>query len=260
MRANGRTSYQDCFGTIYTGIVLRFGEQAIFRHPVGTARGRNRQTFKQLRKEKAANKMDLGKTYETDEHYMGTSDGTFTARTCRRMPSDGQWNLKAVKAVTGDPWNMEAGRLIGRPRHTRIQVLPLLPEAPIHSHLPESSESATIPPVPPPVLPQAPPPPSAPSAPPDPVPTTSMTVDDEQSRVQEWRRHAERQAEVHLEDLYPAITLSDETPGGLGRAVGALEVIEEVEPSDPEEDDESDYVAGGDFEREEADIGVVWRS
>ena len=36
-----------------------------------------------------------------------------------------------------------------------------------------------------------------------------------------------------------------------GRAVGALEVIEEMEPSDPEEDDECDYVAGGDFEREE---------
>ena len=84
-----------------------------------------------------------------------------------------------------------------------------------------------------------------------------MTVDDEQSRGQEWRRHAKRQGEVPLENLDPAMMLSDETPGGLGRAVGALEVIEEAEPSDPEEDDESDYVAGGDFEREE---GVVWRS
>ena len=104
MRANGRTSYQDCFGTVYTGIVLRFGEQAVFRHPVGTAAGRNQQTFKQLRKEKAANKMDigiwLGKTYETDEHYMGKSDGIFTARTCRRMRSVGQRKLDAVKAVT----------------------------------------------------------------------------------------------------------------------------------------------------------------
>ena len=172
MRANGRTSYQDCFGTIYMGIVLRFGEQAIFRRPVGTATGRNRQTFKQLRKEKAANKMDLGillgKTYETDEHYMGTSDGIFTARTCRQMPSDGQWRLHAVKAVTGVPWNMGAGRLIGRPRHARVQVLPSLPEAPTHSHQPESSESATgppVPPVPPPVPPTAPPPPPPPSAP-----------------------------------------------------------------------------------------------
>ena len=97
MRTNGRTSYRDCFGTIYTGIVLRFGEQAVCRHPVGTAAGRNRQTFKQLRKEKAAKKMDLGiwlgKTYETDEHYMGMSSGIFTARSCRRMPSDGQWKL-----------------------------------------------------------------------------------------------------------------------------------------------------------------------
>ena len=127
MRANGRTSNQDCFGTICAGILLRFVEQAIFRHPVGTAAGRNRQTFKQLRKEKAANRMDLGiwlgKTYETDEHFMGTSDGIFTARTCRRMPSDGQWKLDAKKAVTGVPWNMGAGRLIGRPRHARVQVL-----------------------------------------------------------------------------------------------------------------------------------------
>ena len=152
---------------------------------------------------------------------------------------------------------MEAGRLIGRPRHTRIQVLPSLPEAPSHSHQPESSKSATIPPVPPPVPPLAPPPPSAP---PDSVPTASMTVEDEQSRVQEWRRHTKRQAEVPLEDLDPAMILSDETPGGLGRAVRALEVIEEMEPSDPEEDDECDFVAGGDFEREEADIGVVRRS
>ena len=222
MRANGRNSYQDCFGTIYTGIVLRFGEQAIFRHPVGTAIRRNRQTFKQLRKEKAANKMDLGiwlgKTSETYEHFVGTSDGIFTARTCRRISSDGQWNLDAVKAVTGAPWNMGAGRLIGRPRHARIQVLPSLPEASFHSHQPESTESATVPPVPPP----APPPPSAP---PDPVPTASRTVDDEQSRVQEWRRHAKRQAEVPLEDLDPAIILSDVTPGGLSRVVGVLEVL-----------------------------------
>ena len=47
------------------------------------------------------------------------------------------------------------------------------------------------------------------------------------------------------------MTLSDDTPGGLGRAVRALEVIEEAEPSDPEEDDESENVAGKDLEREE---------
>ena len=117
-----------------------------------------------------------------------------------------------------------------------------------YSHQTESTESATGLPVPPPVPPPAHLPPSAP---PDKVPTPSMTVDGGQSCVQEWRRHAKRQAEVPLEDLDPAMILSDETPGGLARAVGTLEVIEEVEPSDPEEDDESDYVAGGDFEREE---------
>ena len=209
MRANGRTSYQDCFGTVYTGIVLRFGEQAIFRHPFGTAAGRNRQTFKQLRKEKAANKMDLGiwlgKTYETDDHYTGTSDGIFTARTCRRMPPHGQWKLDAVKAVTGVPWNVGAGRPIGSPGHARVQVLPSLPEATANSQASESRETAAAPPVPPP----APPPP----APADPVPSALMTVDDEQSRVHEWRRHAKRQAEVPLEDFDPAMVLSDNVPG-----------------------------------------------
>ena len=78
-----------------------------------------------------------------------------------------------------------------------------------------------------------------------------MTVDEEQTRVHEWRRHAKRQADVALQDLDPAMVVIH-TPGGLGRAVGALEVIEEMEPSDLEEDDESDYVAGGGFEREEA--------
>ena len=160
----------------------------------------------------------LGKTCDTDEHYMGTSDGIFTARTCRRMPSDGQWKLDALKAVTGVPF----------------QVPPSLPEAPTHSQ-------------PPPVPPPAPPPP----APSDTVPKAFMTVDDEQTRVHEWRRHAKRQAEVPLEDLDPAMVLCDDTPGSFGRAAGALEVIEEAEPSDLEEDDESDYAAGGDFEGEE---------
>ena len=54
-----------------------------------------------------------------------------------------------------------------------------------------------------------------------------------------------------MEDLDPAMMLSDETPGCLGRAVGALEANEEVEPSDPEEDDESDYVGERDLERKE---------
>ena len=186
----------------------------------------------------------LGKTYEPDEHYMGTSDGIFTARTCRRMPSDGQWKLEAVKAVTEVLWNMGAGRLIGRPRHVRVQVLPSLPEAPTHSQSTESAETAADPPI----LPAAPSPP----APSDWVSSDPMTVDEEQTRVHEWRRHAKRQADVALEDLDPAMVLSDDTPGGLGRAVGALEDIEEREPSDLEEDDESVCVAGGDSEREEA--------
>ena len=128
MRANGRTSYQDCFVTVYTGIVLRLGEQAVFRHLVETAAGRNRQNFKQMRQEKAANKMDigiwLGKTCDTDEHFfLETSDGIFTTRTCRRLAADQQWNLERASAVTGVRWYMGAGRLTLPPETYAVSFL-----------------------------------------------------------------------------------------------------------------------------------------
>ena len=49
---------------------------------------------------------------------MGTSDGIFTARTCLRMPSDGQWKLDAVKAVREflGTWEL-FGSLGGRVTH-----------------------------------------------------------------------------------------------------------------------------------------------
>ena len=107
MRANGFTIYEHCYGSRYVGIVLRFGEAAVFRHPVGTAASRAEKTGKQLRKAKAANKFDmgvwLGKAYEIDERYFGTSDGVFTARTCRRVVAKEQWVAERLVAVTGLP-------------------------------------------------------------------------------------------------------------------------------------------------------------
>ena len=68
-----------------------------------------------------------------------------------------------------------------------------------------------------------------------------MKVDD---GLHDWIRHAKRQTGVPLEDLDPAVVVCDDTKEGPGRAVVALQLIEEAEPSVPEEDDESDYVAG----------------
>ena len=82
----------------------------------------------------------------------------------------------------------------------------------------------------------------------------------EETRLREWRRHAKRQAEVPLEDLDPAMVVCDDTQEGVGHVVGALEVIEEAEPSDPEEDDESDYVAGAILSVKRADVVVDWKS
>ena len=136
-------------------------------------------------KEKASNKMDigiwLGKTCETDEHYMGTSDGIVTARTCRRMASDEQWSLDTVKAVTGVPWNTGTGRLIGRPRQARVQVQPTLPAASTHCQPPEAeapavSESAA----------------DHPSVPSDLVSMTPVAMDDEDTSHQERRKGEKR--------------------------------------------------------------------
>ena len=147
MRANGRTSFEDCFGLRYAGIVLHFGETAVFRHPVGSAKTRTQQTAKQLKKEKASNKMDigvwLGKAYDSDEHYMGTSDGVFTCRTCRRLDRSQQWDAERVMTITGVPWDMGAGKLVGRPRLPRIQVQPALPAVPAPTAAAASDAAAT---------------------------------------------------------------------------------------------------------------------
>ena len=89
-----------------------------------------------------------------------------------------------------------------------------------------------------------------------------MAVDDEETRLHEWRRHAKRTAEASLEDLDPAMLVREwDTQECAGRVVGALEVIEEAEPSDPEEDDESDYVTGSELDRAEGvDVEVDWKS
>ena len=253
MRATGGTSCQDCFGTVYTGIVLRFSEQAVFRQSGGNSSWRK---GKESREQDGCRNL----AWQDASDRMGTSDGIFIARTCRRMPSngrwkldavkavtefprsselatflaghvmtpsptvtkgcntpskggtrrtgsiqtvekresreqdgcrnlawqdvfdrralhanvrwhlhctdlqampsDGRWKLDAVKTVTGVPWNMGAGRLVGRPRYARVQVLPSLPDAPTHSQPQEPGEPVAVPPVPPPA-----PPPPAPSNP-----------------------------------------------------------------------------------------------
>ena len=41
MRANGRTSFEDCLGLRYQGAILHFGETVVLRRPMGNARTRS---------------------------------------------------------------------------------------------------------------------------------------------------------------------------------------------------------------------------
>ena len=78
-------------------------------------------------------------------------------------------------------------------------------------------------------------------------------MDDEDTSLEERRKGEKRESEVPLEDIDPAMVVREsDTHEGAARMVGALEVIEAGEPSDPEEDDESNYVAGGELDRAEA--------
>ena len=117
IRANGRTS----FGIIYTEIVLRFGEQAIFRHPVGTARGRNLQTVEK-RKSCEQTRWILESGLTRHMRLMNTTWARLMASSllepaveCHLMASG---ILMLCRLWQGAPWNMElVGSLGGRVTH-----------------------------------------------------------------------------------------------------------------------------------------------
>ncbi|CAK0818910.1 unnamed protein product [Prorocentrum cordatum] len=126
IKSNGRTHHQDATGTKYHGVVLRFAETAMLKHPMsssGHMTGGRRSRKSKSMWEKG---IFLGKTYESDEFLMGASSGVHLVRTVRRLPEEDQCDLELVAKMVGAPWDRGIGQ-IGRPKGKRVVILPTAP-------------------------------------------------------------------------------------------------------------------------------------
>ncbi|CAK0831086.1 unnamed protein product, partial [Prorocentrum cordatum] len=126
IKSNGRTLHQDATGTKYHGVVLKFAETAMFKHPMsssGRMSGGRRSRKSKSMWEKG---IFLGKTYESDEFLMRTSSGVHLVRAVRRLPEEDQCDLELVAKMVGVPWDRGIGQ-IGRPKGKRVVILPTAP-------------------------------------------------------------------------------------------------------------------------------------
>ena len=65
----------------------------------------------------------LGKSDRSDEHIIGLENGAVLARSVRRKVGGKRWNERALKMVTGTPWNPRPGEVVARRRYiTRVLV------------------------------------------------------------------------------------------------------------------------------------------
>ena len=65
----------------------------------------------------------LGKLDRSDEHIIGLETGAVLARSVRRMVEGKRWKEKALKMVTGTPWNPRPGEVVVRRRYiTRLLI------------------------------------------------------------------------------------------------------------------------------------------
>ena len=97
VRADGRTGYSRLKGREYTSGIAILGEAIWYKLP----------------KTADLTKLDdrwhtaiwLEKSDRSDEHIIGMENGAVVARSVRRKAERKRWNERALKLVTGTPWN-----------------------------------------------------------------------------------------------------------------------------------------------------------
>ena len=98
LRADGRTGYSRLKRREYTSGIAACGEAIWYKLP----------------KTADLTKLDdrwrtaiwLVKSDRSDEHIIGLENGTVLARSVRRKVEGKRWNERALKMVTGTPWNL----------------------------------------------------------------------------------------------------------------------------------------------------------
>ena len=126
VRANGATSYEDCYGVSYRGTLIKFGETAIFRHqmsPGGKAAGGRVIKKADNRFEKG---IFVGKRYDNNEMLFATKTGVYGSRTVKALPASQKSDLSMLKDMLGVPWEMQNQVRPGRrPNAAPPQALPV---------------------------------------------------------------------------------------------------------------------------------------
>ena len=89
VKENGLTPYRMLRGKDYNGVVVEFGECVLYKIP-------GLQPKLATRWEKG---LWLGKRNSTDEHIIGTEEGTAMARTVQRRPEEHRWSRDVFKKL-----------------------------------------------------------------------------------------------------------------------------------------------------------------
>ena len=115
VRADGRTGYSRLKGREYTAGIAIFGEAIWYKLP----------KVADLTKldDRCRTAIWLGKSDRSDEHIIGVDTGAVLARSVRRKAEGKRWSERALKLVTGTPWNPRPGDVVMRRRYiTRALV------------------------------------------------------------------------------------------------------------------------------------------
>ena len=98
IKENGLTPYRMLRGRDYNGVIVEFAEVVLYKIP-------GLQPKLASRWEKG---LWLAKRNSTDEHILGTAEGTTTARTVQRRPEEHRWSKDVFKQLVATPMQPRA--------------------------------------------------------------------------------------------------------------------------------------------------------
>jgi hypothetical protein len=97
--ADGKTAYERLRGKRYKGEIVEFGAKIQYRIPGALQPGHGKL------EPRWADGIWLGKRFESDEHYVGTTAGGITkCRAISQVPATDRWDKEAIERLTGVPW------------------------------------------------------------------------------------------------------------------------------------------------------------
>ena len=135
IKGNVCTPYQDAYGTKYSG-EMNIAETVLFRFPYPEHRRTSGK--RTLHKGDSVWERGIwcGRSEDTGEHILHTTDGRVLARTVRRLPVGSGTDIALLRESIGTPWDPMLGTVVPEknipmpvPEVFRREVVPLIQEA-----------------------------------------------------------------------------------------------------------------------------------